>query len=114
VDDHLALILPTGRRYAPGEARAKRLPVPAELHGLDLAPRHLALLAHLQYDGPLTVNELAGRLNSRPPRSAYEAALEKHASSGPALRQATAETETGAYRPARHRLGPIPVRYATA
>jgi DNA-binding MarR family transcriptional regulator len=46
--------------------RAKRLPVPDALHGLDLAPRHLALLAHLQYDGPLTVNELAGRLEVAP------------------------------------------------
>ena len=42
--------------------RAKRLPIPAALRGLDLAPRHLALLAYLQYDGPLTVSELAGRL----------------------------------------------------
>lgn len=43
-------------------ARAKRLPMPAALQGLDLAPRHLALLAHLQYDGPLTVSQLAERL----------------------------------------------------
>ena len=43
-------------------ARAKRLPVPAALRGLDLGPRHLALLAYLHYDGPLTVSELAGRL----------------------------------------------------
>ena len=42
--------------------RAKRLPVPAALRGMDLAPRHLALLAYLQYDGPLTVSELADRL----------------------------------------------------
>ena len=42
--------------------RAKRLPVPAALRGLDLAPRHLALLANLQYDGPLTVSQLASRL----------------------------------------------------
>jgi DNA-binding MarR family transcriptional regulator len=46
--------------------RAKRLPVPDALHGLDLAPRHLALLAHLQYDGPLTVNGLADRLEVAP------------------------------------------------
>ena len=46
--------------------RAKRLPVPDALHGLDLAPRHLSLLAHLQYDGPLTVNELAARLEVAP------------------------------------------------
>ena len=46
--------------------RAKRLPMPAALRGLDLAPRHLALLAYLQYDGPLTVNELASRLEVAP------------------------------------------------
>jgi DNA-binding MarR family transcriptional regulator len=46
--------------------RAKRLPVPPALRGLDLAPRHLALLAYLQYDGPLTVSELAGRLEVAP------------------------------------------------
>jgi len=46
--------------------RAKRLPVPDALRGLDLAPRHLALLAHLQYDGPLTVSQLAGRLEVAP------------------------------------------------
>jgi DNA-binding MarR family transcriptional regulator len=47
-------------------ARAKRLPVPAALHGLNLAPRHLALLAYLQYDGPLTVSQLADRLEVAP------------------------------------------------
>jgi DNA-binding MarR family transcriptional regulator len=46
--------------------RAKRLPIPAVLRGLDLAPRHLALLAYLQYDGPLTVGELADRLEVAP------------------------------------------------
>jgi DNA-binding MarR family transcriptional regulator len=46
--------------------RAKRLPMPAALRELDLAPRHLALLAYLQYDGPLTVNQLAGRLEVAP------------------------------------------------
>jgi len=46
--------------------RAKRLPIPAALRGLDLAPRHLALLAYLQYEGPLTVNELAARLEVAP------------------------------------------------
>ena len=46
--------------------RAKRLPIPAALHGLDLAPRHLALLAYLQYDGPLTVSQLADRLEVAP------------------------------------------------
>src|SRR5690348_13094294 len=46
--------------------RAKRLPIPAALRGLDLAPRHLALLAYLQYDGALTVSELADRLEVAP------------------------------------------------
>jgi DNA-binding MarR family transcriptional regulator len=46
--------------------RAKRLPIPAALRGLDLAPRHLALLAHLQYDGPQAVSELADRLEVAP------------------------------------------------
>jgi DNA-binding MarR family transcriptional regulator len=46
--------------------RAKRLPVPEALRGMDLAPRHLALLAYLQYDGPLTVSELADRLEVAP------------------------------------------------
>lgn len=46
--------------------RAKRLPMPDALRGLDLAPRHLALLAYLQYEGPLTVSELADRLEVAP------------------------------------------------
>ncbi len=46
--------------------RAKRLPLPPALRGLDLAPRHLALLANLQYDGPRTVSELAARLEVAP------------------------------------------------
>ncbi len=46
--------------------RAKRLPIPTALQGLDLAPRHLALLAYLQYDGPLTVSQLAERLEVAP------------------------------------------------
>lgn len=46
--------------------RAKRLPIPAALQGMDLAPRHLALLAYLQYEGPLTVNQLAERLEVAP------------------------------------------------
>ena len=46
--------------------RAKRLPIPPALQSLDLAPRHLALLAHLEYDGPASVNELAARLEVAP------------------------------------------------
>jgi DNA-binding MarR family transcriptional regulator len=46
--------------------RAKRLPVPEELRSLDLAPRHLSLLSILLFDGPMTVNDLAGRLEVAP------------------------------------------------
>ncbi|MEW9528178.1 MarR family winged helix-turn-helix transcriptional regulator [Microbispora sp. NPDC049125] len=46
--------------------RAKRLPMPEALRTLDLAPRHLSLLAYLQYDGPLTVSLLAERLEIAP------------------------------------------------
>ncbi|WP_433513420.1 MarR family winged helix-turn-helix transcriptional regulator [Nonomuraea sp. CA-143628] len=46
--------------------RAKRLPVPEALRTLDLAPRHLSLLAYLQYDGCLTVSQLAERLEIAP------------------------------------------------
>ncbi|MFD0691085.1 MarR family winged helix-turn-helix transcriptional regulator [Actinomadura fibrosa] len=46
--------------------RAKRLPIPQALQGFDLAPRHLALLAHLEYGGPASVNELADRLEVAP------------------------------------------------
>ncbi|WP_399895077.1 MarR family winged helix-turn-helix transcriptional regulator [Streptomyces sp. BBFR51] len=46
--------------------RAKRLPIPPALQGMDLAPRHLALLAHLEYDGPTSVNDLAARLEVAP------------------------------------------------
>jgi DNA-binding MarR family transcriptional regulator len=46
--------------------RVKRLPVPDELRSLDLAPRHLSLLSYLLFDGPLTVSELAGRLQVAP------------------------------------------------
>lgn len=46
--------------------RAKRLPVPEALRGLDLAPRHLSLLSYLLLDGSLTVSELAERLEVAP------------------------------------------------
>jgi DNA-binding MarR family transcriptional regulator len=46
--------------------RAKRVPVPAQLRGLELAPRHLSLLAYLLFDGPLGVGELASRLEVAP------------------------------------------------
>jgi DNA-binding MarR family transcriptional regulator len=46
--------------------RVKRRPVPDRLKSLDLAPRHLSLLAYLLFDGPQTVNELAARLEVAP------------------------------------------------
>jgi DNA-binding MarR family transcriptional regulator len=46
--------------------RAKRIKVPAELSGFSLAPRHLSLFSYLLFDGPLTVNELAARLEVAP------------------------------------------------
>jgi DNA-binding MarR family transcriptional regulator len=46
--------------------RAKRIPVPERLRSLDLAPRHLSLLALLLFDGPQTINELAARLELAP------------------------------------------------
>ncbi|MBB2746374.1 UNVERIFIED_ORG: DNA-binding MarR family transcriptional regulator [Microbispora rosea subsp. rosea] len=46
--------------------RTKRMPVPESLRTLDLAPRHLSLLSYLLFDGPLTVNELAARLEVAP------------------------------------------------
>lgn len=46
--------------------RAKRTPVPEELNGCALAPRHLSLLSILLFDGPMTVTELAARLQVAP------------------------------------------------
>ncbi|MQA01907.1 MAG: MarR family transcriptional regulator [Streptosporangiales bacterium] len=46
--------------------RLKRTPVPDELQSLALAPRHLSLLSYLLFDGPMTVNELAARLEVAP------------------------------------------------
>lgn len=45
--------------------RAKRLRPPEQLRSLDLAPRHLSLLA-LLLDGPLTVSQLAENLSIAP------------------------------------------------
>ncbi|MFG3702921.1 MarR family transcriptional regulator, partial [Micromonospora sp. NPDC047620] len=36
------------------------------LRSFDLAPRHLSLLTYVLFDGPLTVNELARRLEVAP------------------------------------------------
>jgi DNA-binding MarR family transcriptional regulator len=46
--------------------RAKRLPVPDELRDLALAPRHLSMLSYLLFDGPMSVNDLAARLEIAP------------------------------------------------
>ncbi len=46
--------------------RAKRIKIPEELQSLSLAPRHLSLLSYLLFDGPMTVNELAERLEVAP------------------------------------------------
>lgn len=46
--------------------RAKRMTVPESVRALELAPRHLSLLSYLLFDGPLTVNELAIRLEVTP------------------------------------------------
>ncbi|WP_245655733.1 MarR family winged helix-turn-helix transcriptional regulator [Microtetraspora fusca] len=46
--------------------RAKRLGVPEELRSFSLAPRHLSLLAYLLFDGPMSVNGLAARLEVAP------------------------------------------------
>ena len=41
-------------------------PVPEELESFSLAPRHLSLLSYLLFVGPMTVNELAARLQIAP------------------------------------------------
>jgi DNA-binding MarR family transcriptional regulator len=46
--------------------RANRLPVPEELVGFELAPRHLSLLAFLLLGGPQSVSELARQLQLAP------------------------------------------------
>jgi DNA-binding MarR family transcriptional regulator len=47
-------------------SRAKRIPVPEQLHSLHLAPRHLTMLSNLLLDGPTPVKELAARLEIAP------------------------------------------------
>jgi len=46
--------------------RAKRIGVPEEFRSLALTPRHLSLLSYLLFDGPMTVNDLAARLEVAP------------------------------------------------
>ncbi|MFI0482951.1 MarR family winged helix-turn-helix transcriptional regulator [Actinomadura sp. 9N215] len=47
-------------------ARVKRTPLPERLRSLNLAPRHLTLLSNLLFDGEMTVNTLAERLEIAP------------------------------------------------
>lgn len=63
VDDGIRTLLLLMPRMA---GRAKRIKVPEELNGFSLAPRHLSLLSYLLFDGPQSVNELAGRLEVAP------------------------------------------------
>lgn len=46
--------------------RVKRIPIPGEFQSLALGPRHLSLLSYLLFDGPMTVNDLAARLEIAP------------------------------------------------
>ncbi|HEY1177770.1 MAG TPA: MarR family transcriptional regulator [Phytomonospora sp.] len=63
VDDAIRTLLLLMPRIV---GRAKRLGVPPELRGFTLAPRHLSLLAYLVFDGSMSVNELASRLEVAP------------------------------------------------
>lgn len=63
VDDGIRTLLLLMPRMV---GRAKRIRVPEELNGFSLAPRHLSLFSYLLFDGPLTVNELAARLEVAP------------------------------------------------
>ncbi|MEV5548442.1 MarR family winged helix-turn-helix transcriptional regulator [Streptomyces sp. NPDC052309] len=63
VDDTIRALLLLMPRLV---GRAKRIPVPEALRSSRLAPRHLSLLACLLFDGPMTVNELAARLEVAP------------------------------------------------
>ena len=63
VEDATRALLLLGPRLV---GRAKRMPVPDELRDLALAPRHLSMLSYLLMDGPMTVNDLAARLEVAP------------------------------------------------
>ncbi|GLW10002.1 transcriptional regulator [Microtetraspora sp. NBRC 13810] len=47
-------------------ARLKRIEIPERLRSFNLAPRHLSMLSYLLFDGPMSVNELAARLEVAP------------------------------------------------
>lgn len=63
VDDAVRVLLLLMPRMV---GRAKRIRIPDELRSFALAPRHLSLLSYLLFDGPMTVNELAERLEVAP------------------------------------------------
>jgi DNA-binding MarR family transcriptional regulator len=63
VDDAIRALLLLMPRMV---GRVKRIRIPDELQTLSLAPRHLSLLSYLLFDGPMTVNELATRLEVAP------------------------------------------------
>lgn len=63
VDDGIRTLLLLMPRMV---GRVKRIRIPEELQSLALAPRHLSLLSYLLFDGPLTVSELAKRLEVAP------------------------------------------------
>lgn len=47
-------------------ARLKRIQIPPQLQSMNLAPRHLSMLSYLLFDGAMTVNQLAARLEVAP------------------------------------------------
>ncbi|GGY92988.1 MarR family winged helix-turn-helix transcriptional regulator [Streptomyces poonensis] len=63
VDDSVRALLLLMPRMV---SRVKKIPLPEALSSFSLAPRHLSLLSYLLFDGPMTVNELAGRLGIAP------------------------------------------------
>ncbi|MEC3975250.1 MarR family winged helix-turn-helix transcriptional regulator [Amycolatopsis sp. H20-H5] len=83
----------------------KRAPIPDELRGLSLAPRHLSLLSFLLFDGPMTVTELARRLELAPTTASLmigdlskQGVLDRR--EDPADRRRTIVSITGERRPA--------------
>jgi len=63
VDDAIRAMLLLMPRVA---ARLKRTRIPERLQSMNLAPRHLSMLSYLVFDGPMTVNQLAARLEVAP------------------------------------------------
>jgi DNA-binding MarR family transcriptional regulator len=63
VDDAIRALLLLMPRLV---GRVKKIPIPEEFQSLALGPRHLSLLSYLLFDGPMTVNDLAARLEVAP------------------------------------------------